>query len=128
MVRLNEVELFVPDLASALRLYRDLIGVPLKGHSHAEGEAVHYHASWGTGVDFLLLSVYEASPGDENRTSLGFDVTGLDELHARVQQAGLRVVQDIQTRPWGSRTALYVDARGNRIWLSERLPVDVVEG
>ena len=128
MVRLNEVEVFVPDLGSALYLYRDLIGVPLKGHRHAEAEAVHYHASWGAPADFLLFSVYEASPGDATRTSLGFDVTGLDELHARVQQAGLRVVQDIQTRPWGSRTALYADGRGNRIWLSERLPVDVVEG
>ncbi len=119
MTRLNEVELFVADIASTLRLYRDVIGVPLDGHSHAEGEPVHYHASWGTGGNFLFFSVYEASPDHETRTSIGFDVTGLDELHDRVQEAGLRVVHEIQERPWGARTALYADATGNRIWLSE---------
>jgi predicted enzyme related to lactoylglutathione lyase len=121
VVRLNEVELFVADIASALRVYRDVIGLPLEGHSHAEGEPVHYHANWGTGADFLFFSVYEASPEQQTRTSIGFDVTNLDELHIRIQEAGLRVMQDVQARAWGSRTALYADATGNRIWLSEDL-------
>ncbi len=121
MVRLNEVELFVTDVGNALHLYRDVIGVPLEGHAHAEGDPVHYHANWGSGSEFLLFTVYEALPQhQETRTSVGFVVTGLDELHHRVQAAGLRVVQGIEDRPWG-RTALYADAAGNRIWLSEDL-------
>ena len=68
MVRLNEVELLKPDLPSSLDLYRD-----------AEGEPVHYHATWGAGPDFLLFSVYAVSSEHETRTSLGFEVTGLDE-------------------------------------------------
>ena len=121
MARLNEVELFVADIAAAPRIYRDEIGVPLEGHRHADGEPVHYHATWGSGADFLLFSVYEATPGQETRASIGFDVTDLDALHAKMLAAGLRVVQDIQMRPWGARTALYEDATGNRIWLSENV-------
>jgi len=45
MARLNEVELFVADIASAVRLYRDAIGVRLEGHRLAEGEPVHCHAT-----------------------------------------------------------------------------------
>jgi catechol 2,3-dioxygenase-like lactoylglutathione lyase family enzyme len=58
MARLHEVELFVADIARALSPYRDVIGVPLEGHRHAEGEPVHYHATWGSGANFLLFSVY----------------------------------------------------------------------
>ena len=118
--RLNEVEIFAADLDRALHVYRDLIGVPLAGHTHSEGDAVHYHAAWGAGETFLFFSLYPAdADAGATRTSLGFAVTDLDALHAAMQEAGLRVVQEIEERPWGSRTALYQDDDGNRIWLSE---------
>ena len=45
--RLIEVELFVSDIERAVALYGDIIGLPLEGHAHAEGDTIHHHAAWG---------------------------------------------------------------------------------
>jgi len=120
--RLIEVELFVSDIERAVGLYRDIIGVPLEGHAHADGDPVHHHASWGnwdTGAaDFLLFSMYPAGPGQVTRSSVGFAVNELDAVHQRLEAAGVKVVQPPTSQPWG-RSATYQDADNNRISLTE---------
>jgi predicted enzyme related to lactoylglutathione lyase len=121
--RLIEVELAVTDVERSVAWYRDVIGVPLEGHAHAEGDPVHHHASWGDwdgGADsgFLLFSIYAAAPGQATRSSLGFSVSDLDAVHARMESAGVKVVHSPTTRPWG-RSATYQDADGTTVSLTE---------
>lgn len=121
--RLIEVELYVSDTEQAVSLYRDLLGVPLEGHAHADGDPIHHHAAWGdwnAGADggFLLFSIYSAGPGEVTRSSFGFSVPDLDTVHHRLEAAGTKVVRAPQTRPWG-RSATYQDADGNMVSLTQ---------
>ena len=121
--RLIELELMVSDVDGAVALYRDVLGVPLEGHTHADGEPVHHHASWGhwdAGPEggFLLLSIYPAAARHVTRSSFGFSVEDLDAVHRRVEAAGVKVVRSPTTRPWG-RTATYEDVDGNTISVTE---------
>jgi Predicted enzyme related to lactoylglutathione lyase len=122
-VRLIEVELFVTDIERAVTLYRDVIGLPLEGHAHAEGDPIHHHATWGdwdAGPDggFLLFSLYAAGTGEATRSSFGFTVDDLDAIHRQVEASGTKVVQAPTTRPWG-RSATYQDADGNTVSLTQ---------
>ena len=120
--RLIEVELFVTDVERAVALYGDVLGLPLEGHAHAEGDPIHHHASWGdwgAGAEsFLLFSIFPAGPGEATRSSLGFSVADLDAPHARLEAAGTKVVHSPAARPWG-RSATYQDADGNSLSLTE---------
>jgi predicted enzyme related to lactoylglutathione lyase len=116
--RLNEVELRAVDPEASLRVYRDMLGIPFQEHEH-DGGPRHWHTAWGEGDAFLFFSLNPCEEGEETRTCLGFAVTGLDQLHEKMQREGFRVLQDIEARPWGSRTSLYESKDGNRIWLSE---------
>jgi predicted enzyme related to lactoylglutathione lyase len=121
--RLIEVELFVNDLERSVALYRDVIGLPLEGHAHAEGDPIHHHAAWGDweagpGGGFLLFSIYSAGAGEATRSSFGFTVPDLDAVHRQVEASGAKVVQAPQTRPWG-RSATYQDADGNTFSLTQ---------
>ncbi len=121
--RLIEVELFVTDIERAVGLYRDVIGLPLEGHAHAEGDPIHHHAAWGdweAGPEggFLLFSIYAAGGGEATRSSFGFSVDDLDAVHGQVEASGTKVVQPPTTRPWG-RSATYQDADGNTVSLTQ---------
>ncbi|MGH9042651.1 MAG: VOC family protein [Acidimicrobiia bacterium] len=120
--KLIETELFVTEPEAAVRLYRDILGVPLEGHAHAEGDPVHHHAAWGdwaAGADgFLLFSIYPAGPGEATRSSLGFAVGDLDAAHRQLEAAGVKVIRSPETMPWGP-SATYEDADGNRLSLTQ---------
>jgi predicted enzyme related to lactoylglutathione lyase len=121
--RLIEVELFVQDTERAASLYRDVIGLPLEGHAHAEGDPVHHHAAWGDWADgpdggFLLFSIYSAGTDDATRSSIGFTVEDLDAVHRQLEASGAKVVHGPQDRPWG-RAATYQDADGNTVSLTQ---------
>lgn len=121
--RLIEVELYVSDVDRAIALYRDVIGVPLEGHAHAEGDPIHHHADWGdweAGPDagFLLFTIYAAGAGEATRSSFGFTVEDLDAVHRQVESTGIKVVQSPATKPWG-RSATYQDADGNIVSLTQ---------
>ena len=121
--RLIEVELFVADVDRAVALYRDLLGLPLEGHAHAEGDPIHHHATWGdwdAGADdgFLMFSIYAAGPGETTRSSFGFGVADLDAVHTRLEAAGTKVVHAPRSQPWG-RSATYQDADGNMVSLTQ---------
>ena len=119
--RLIELELYVRDIEAAVSLYRDVIGLPLEGHAHAEGDPAHHHAAWGdweAGDGFLLFTIYPAGTGEATRSSFGFAVDDLDTVHRQMEAAGIKVTQPPTTRPWG-RSATYRDADGNTVSLTE---------
>ena len=123
MTRPIEIELRVRDVDRSRAFYRR-IGVPVEEpETHAGESERHAHASWGSweagADDFLLLSLYPATPGDATVVSIGFVVDDLDGAHRALSAAGVEVVSAPADRPWG-RSATYRDPDGNRIGLTQR--------
>ena len=48
-------------------------------------------------------------------------VEGVDELHARCQAAGARIVSPLRDAPWGLRTFVVADPDGNKIDVGQPL-------
>lgn len=130
MTRLIEATLRVHDVERSRRFYERL-GVPCGDIDVDEpGGEPHVHATWGEwtpGSDsFLMLNIYPAKSAnaavreaDVGRTSLGFAVDDLDDLHRRLVEAGVDIVQAPTSRPWG-RMATYRDPDGNTVSISQR--------
>jgi uncharacterized glyoxalase superfamily protein PhnB len=66
----------------------------------------------------MFFSLFPAGDGPTTRSSVGFAVEDIDAVDEKLKAMGLRVIQEIESRPWGSRTALYEDDC-DRIWLSD---------
>ena len=114
------------DLEASLKFFRDGLGLPLhEGSKNAgfEGDEFldgrHFALSWKDGA-YLHFALYQAGKrGPTRGGELGFNLTGLDQVHARVSGLGFRVVHPPRPEPWG-RTARYEDPDGNVISVSER--------
>lgn len=118
--RLTFVALSVSNLARSLAFYRDVLGLPLRDESHdAELNDLWFggpHAaySWTDGafMHFALYPSREPHRPVSTASQIGFHVADFDAVHARVVEAGLRVVQSPRDEPWGV-TARYLDPDGN---------------
>lgn len=118
--RLTFLAISVLNLEVSARFYRTLLGVPLVDASHdAELDDPWYggpHAAYSwTDRAFLHFAIYPArSPQRPVTTAaqIGFHVEGFDEVHAGVVAAGVTVLQDPRSEPWG-RTARYLDPDRN---------------
>jgi hypothetical protein len=71
-------------------------------------------------ADLLFFSSTKRRPSPTHKPASASTCRGSTGLTPTCKKR-LRVVQDIQTRPWGSRMALYADATSNRVWLSEKI-------
>ena len=118
--RLTFVALSVSNLARSLAFYRDVLGLPLRDESHdAELNDLWFggpHAaySWTDGafMHFALYPCREPQRPVSTAAQIGFHVADFGAVHARVVEAGFRVVQSPRDEPWGI-TARYLDPDGN---------------
>ena len=118
--RLTFVALSVSNLEESANFYRTLLGVPLHDASHDEElndpwyGGAHAAYSWTDGA-FLHFAIYPSREPERpvaTAAQIGFHVEDFDEVHARVTQAQVSVVQEPRDEPWG-KTARYLDPDGN---------------
>lgn len=125
--RLTFVALSVSDLDTSLVFYRDLLGLPLADSDHdSELEDPWYggpHAaySWTDGayLHFAIYPFQEPERPVSAAAQIGFHVSNFDNVHERVQKAGVKVVQEPREEPWG-KTARYLDPDGNIVSLTAK--------
>lgn len=116
---ISAVTLFVEDLRSAKRFYHDVFGLPVE----FEDDASAVFRFGDTLVN--LLSVAEApgliapatvaSPESGSRVQFTITVADVDAMCAELTGRGVVLLNGPMDRPWGIRTASFMDP-GGHIW------------
>ncbi|MCZ6854774.1 MAG: VOC family protein, partial [Gammaproteobacteria bacterium] len=100
--------------------YRTLLGIPLHEATHDDDlkdpwyGGLHAACSWTDG-GFLHFAIYPSKGPHLPVTTaaqFGFHVAEFDEVHQRVSESGVNVLQEPRDEPWG-KTARYLDPDGN---------------
>jgi catechol 2,3-dioxygenase-like lactoylglutathione lyase family enzyme len=116
---IGAITLFVEDLAATKQFYLDVFGLPL--HFEDEDSAVF---AFGTTLINLLASraAHEliepavVAPREAgSRLQLTIDVDDVDAMCAELTRRGVTLLNGPMDRPWGVRTASFVDPAGH-IW------------
>ncbi len=120
--RLGYAILFVSDLERSIRFYRDVIGLPFRfaNESYAEfaTEGAKFSLYARSGLPELIGRAAPAGEAPWPQGEVVFLVDDVDAEHARLSQAGVRVLAPPTDRPWGERTLHVVDPDGNVIELT----------
>lgn len=113
------ITLFVEDLASAKRFYREVFELPV---AFEDDESAVF--DFGN-LLINLLDVREApgligpapvaTPESGSRMQLTIPVEDVDAVCARLTERGVELVNGPMDRPWGIRTAAFRDP-GGHIW------------
>ncbi|HTT82766.1 MAG TPA: VOC family protein [Rhizomicrobium sp.] len=108
--RLTYVMKFVADMDRAVRFYRDTLGLPLKFQSPGWSE-------FSTGdVTLALHPASDRKPAGS--VELGFQMNGLEKIHAEGEAAGIRFVA-APHREHGILLASFLDSEGAECSASE---------
>lgn len=108
--------LSVRDLTAALRFYRDLLGASVT-YEFPGPDGTPAYVGLGIGESSLGIGV-DAAVGDVPRPrpiALWVYATSCDEAVERLRAAGVTVVEEPATQPWGERVARILDPDGNEV-------------
>lgn len=122
-MRLDGMGLFVEDMATMVRFYRDVLGFEIREDENA---ANVYLVKDGTlfmlyrRKDFegMTHRRYEYLKGANGHFELALYVDTFDEVdseYARIVAAGAQPILPPTTEPWGQRTCYIADPEGNLI-------------
>lgn len=117
--RIGAITLFVDDLGTATRFYREVFGLPVKFED--DDSAVFDFGN--TIVNLLnikaapeLIEPASVAPRDAgSRLQLTIEVDDVDATCAELARRGVELLNGPMDRPWGIRTASFRDP-GGHIW------------
>jgi catechol 2,3-dioxygenase-like lactoylglutathione lyase family enzyme len=116
---IRAITLFVEDLAGAKAFYQSVFSLPV--HFEDNNSAVFDFGNTLinllsiTAVPELINPASAAAPGDGHRFVLTIEVDNVDETCAMLAEKGVTLLNGPLDRPWGVRTASFVDPAG-AIW------------
>ena len=120
--RLVAVIFEVSDLERATALYRDAFGLDLHPGDNGVDDrwtgGRHAEISWREGA-YLHFALYPAKDKPTSGAQISLTVDDIDRANAAAVRAGVPVLHDPRTEPWG-RSARYGDLDGNVIELTQR--------
>jgi catechol 2,3-dioxygenase-like lactoylglutathione lyase family enzyme len=116
---IGAITLFVADLEAAQNFYRDVLGLPVH---YADANSVVFRFG-GTLVNLLVESAAAdliapapvAPAGAGTRFQFTLEVDDVDATCAALIGRGVELLNGPMDRPWGVRTASFVDPAGT-IW------------
>ena len=116
---ITAITLFVEDLAATKQFYQEVFGLPV----HYEDEASTVFNFGNTLINLLkveeapgLIGPAPVAPPDAgSRLQFTIDVDDVDAMCAELARRGVELLNGPMDRPWGIRTAAFVDPAGH-IW------------
>jgi lactoylglutathione lyase len=116
---IGAITLFVEDLAAAKRFYEDVFDLPVR----FEDDDSAVFAFGGTLINLLrttaareLVEPATIAPREAgSRLQLTINVDDVDAMCAELARRGVKLLNGPMDRPWGIRTASFVDP-GGHIW------------
>ncbi len=111
VIGLQRIVVSVADLARALLLYRDVLGLVVTAQF---GEVVRLDVP---GTDTELLLHQRTPTSGPAGVAVSFRVDDVDATAAAAEKAGAAIVDPPEDQPWGERQAVLTDADGHVICL-----------
>ncbi len=108
--------LSVTDLAQSMDFYRHALGFDL---AWSWGEPPDIAAVCRDGVEVVLTQRAGAKPAGAAHIHLG--VSGIDDYHAALVDAGVTIVVPIGDRPYGMRDFRIADPSGNELSIGQAI-------
>ena len=115
VVKMKNIVVFVRDFEAARRFYQDQLGLPLSQKTETMMEFFPGQAPT-FGVAVALHEAAQKLVGRHTGVTLAVD--GLDELCARLTEAGAHFTEPLERTPWG-KMAVVADPDGNEFALTE---------
>lgn len=117
--RIGALTLFVEDLAAAKQFYGDVFGLPV---FFEDADSVVFNFG-NTLVNLLKTSAASelieparvGGPDAGSRLQITVDVDDVDAVCAELRKRGVELLNGPIDRPWGVRTASFIDP-GGHIW------------
>jgi catechol 2,3-dioxygenase-like lactoylglutathione lyase family enzyme len=117
--RIGTITLFVDDLAAAKQFYREVFGFPV--HFEDDESAVFNFGNAlvnllvATAAPELIEPAVVAAREAGSRDVFTIDVDDVDAVCAELAKRGVKLLNGPIDRPWGVRTASFMDP-GGHIW------------
>jgi len=117
--RISAITLFAEDLAATKRFYQEVFGLPV--HYEDEDSAVFNFGNTlvnllrTTAAEELIEPAQIAEHDAGARMQLTLEVDDVDTTCAELERRGVTLLNGPQDRPWGIRTACFLDPAGN-VW------------
>lgn len=113
--KIKNIVVFVRDIKAARVFYREALGLAPGQETEAMME---FLPGQGTSLG-VALAMHEAAQKLVGRhTGITFNVKGLEELCARLEEKGARFTEPLERTPWG-KMAVVADPDGNEFALVE---------
>ena len=128
MIRFLSSVLFVSDITASRRFYEELLGQKVEGDFGLNVAFAGGFALWqSVHAQQTIASpeVVPPTPAGCGNGELYFETESLDEVWAKLAQAGVTCVHSIREQPWGQRVFRVFDPDRHLVDIGEPMPVVV---
>lgn len=123
MLKLEGFGIFVKDMPTMIRFYRDVLGFEIKEDEHSSNvylikDGVLFLLYGRNDFEKMTLRHYDYASPIQGHTELALAVENhgaVDEEYKRLMAVGVESIMEPKTMPWGQRTFYVSDPEGNLI-------------
>ena len=123
MLKLEGFGLFVKDMPTMIRFYRDVLGFEIKEEEQSSNvylikDGVLFLLYGRNDFEKMTLRHYDYATHIQGHTELALAVENhkaVDEEYKRLMDLGVQSIMEPKTMPWGQRTFYVADPEGNLI-------------
>jgi catechol 2,3-dioxygenase-like lactoylglutathione lyase family enzyme len=116
---ISAITLFVEDMEAAKTFYQTVFGLPVvfedDDSTVFKFDSTLVNLLKTTAVPELIAPATAANPDAGHRLVFTIEVEDVDAMCARLTERGVKLLNGPMDRPWGVRTASFVDP-GGHIW------------